>query len=274
MITDKLASAVYRLAFSTRKTVIKNLDIIYDGKLGNSTKNKIARKFIKYQIFSALEYLIMLIGGYSFFNIKVEGLSYYKKELKKGNNVSFLSAHYGNWELMGALLARKKIPVYSIILPPRLKIYSFLFDYIRKKYNIGTIIKTDRREIFRKVLDRSSVVTFISDQDGGPTGYYVDFFGKKVSFPSGAASFQAAYDMKFIPVYIKRTGFLKHTVTFLPPLNVSGTTKSEKKQDFVLKTIKFYEKIIKKSPENWLLLYDTWKPRNHYPICEKNKFNV
>lgn len=74
-----------------------------------------------------------------------------------------------------------------------------------------------------------------------------------------------------MPVYIKRIGFLRHEIIFERPISIESKGREERKHEFVSKTIKLYERIISESPENWLLIYDRWKFRRHYPICEKNR---
>ena len=269
-IVKLIALLIYRYAQNTRKTVFKNLNVILGNNIGFKTKKNIALRFFEYQIYNIIEFILLGMGFFNLFRFEIEGLENFKKEKLSGNNISFISGHFGNWELFGAWLSVKGFPLYSIILPPRTGFLDSIFTYIRGKYKIGTIIRTNSREIFRKVCDKDTIVAFLIDQDGESSGIWTDFFDKKVSFPSGAASFAARKTNVFIPTILERKGFLKHKVVFFPPINIEGDTSIERKKEFVSKTIEFYETIIRRKPENWLLFYKRWQYRRHYPICRKN----
>lgn len=265
-----LAFLIYSYSHTARKTVFRNLRVIFGSSRNFSFKRNTALRFFEFQIYNLLEFLIMAAGKINLFRFKVEGAEIYMREKRKGNNISFLSAHFGNWELLGAWLSIKKIPLYSIILPPRFGILDRIFQFIRGKYNIGTIIRTNSREIFRKVTNPDYVVAFIIDQDGESSGIWTPFFGKGVSFPSGAAAFAARKTNIFIPVVMIREGFLKHRIVFSEPLDITGDNPSERKISFIRNATKYYEDLISNNPENWLLFYPRWQYRRHYPICRKN----
>ncbi|MCK9223579.1 MAG: lysophospholipid acyltransferase family protein [Candidatus Muirbacterium halophilum] len=265
-----IAILIYRFNENLRKVIFKNLNIILGNNIDFKVKKKIALKFLIFQLYNIIEFFLMSLGLFKLFNITVEGFENYKKEKDKGNNISFISGHFGNWELFGAWLSVKKFPLYSIILPPRNGILDKMLQYVRGKYNIGTIIRTNSREIFRKVNDKEFVVAFLIDQDGESSGIWTNFFGKKVSFPSGAASFAARKNNVFVPTIMERIGFLKHKVIFYPQIQIESENSIDRKKEFVQKTIEFYEKVIQEKPENWLLFYNRWLYRRHYPICRKN----
>ena len=270
MIAALIVDTIYILSKNTRKVIDRNLNRIKGSCLSFKEKKRLSKRAIRFQLYNIVEYIFLLFGLYRLFRIKVKGHKHYKKALDRGENISLLSGHFGNWELLGCWLCANDIPVHSIVMEARLALVECLFQTIRKMHRIGTIDRRDRMELFRAVKDPSKVVAFLSDQDGEASGYWVKFFGKYVSFPSGAPSFASRGKGVFMPVYIKRKGFMRHEIIFSRPIRLESKNREERKQEFVHKVIDYYEKIISDSPENWLLIYDRWKFRRHYPICEKN----
>ncbi|MGM0606861.1 MAG: lysophospholipid acyltransferase family protein [Candidatus Muiribacteriota bacterium] len=267
LIVNCLCLFIYRFFPGTRKIIFKNLDVIYKNNISFKNKKKIALKFYKFQIFNLIEFILMFFGMFHIFKVRVKGFENFLKN--KNSNISFISMHFGNWEFMGAWLVKNNIDIISVMLPPKNKLVSKIFNFIREKHNIQTINNSNKKEIFKGMADKNKILGFISDQDGGKTGIFTDFFGKKVSFPSGPASFYALRDMDFIPVFIKRKAFLKHEIIFFDKISSSKTEIMEKKLEFTRKSINLFEKMIKRSPENWLLFYNIWVHRRHYDFLKK-----
>ncbi len=270
MIVSLIVNTIYILSENTRRVIDRNLSIIMGSCLSFKERKRLTKNAIRFQLYNVVEYVFLLFGLYKLFRFKVKGYKYYKEAKERGDNISIISGHLGNWELLGCWLGMNKFPIYSIVMEARLEVVDWIFRTIRKMHRIGTIDRRDRMELFRKVKDPSKVVAFLIDQDGEATGYWVKFFGKNVSFPSGAPSVASRGKVTFIPVYIKRLGFLKHEIIFEQPIKVISKNRDDIKKEFVDKTLEFYERIISEYPENWLLIYDRWKFRRHYPICEKN----
>jgi|GEM_PF-4733484 len=271
MIASFIVDIICVLSKNTRKVIERNLTTIKGSCLSLEEKKRLTKRAFLFQLYNIVEYIFLLFGLYSLFQIKIRGYKYYKKLRNSDENTSLLCGHFGNWELLGCWLGMNNIPIYSIVLEARLAVVEWIFQTIRKMHGIGTIDRRDRMELFRTVMDPSKVVAFLSDQDGEASGYWVKFFGKYVSFPSGASSFASRGKGCFVPVYMQRKGFMRHEIIFEKPFKIESKGREEIKREFVKKTLAFYERRISECPENWLLIYDRWKFRRHYPICEKNK---
>ena len=93
----------------------------------------------------------------------------------------FLSGHYGNWELAGYIFGLFGFPTVSIA---RTLDNPYLDRYIRSfRERTGQVLipKTGGFDQMVEVLRAKGVLSFLADQDAGPRGVYVEFFGRPAS---------------------------------------------------------------------------------------------
>lgn len=101
---------------------------------------------------------------------------------RHGGAIGF-TLHLGNWEMFGAGLAAHGIPVSATMQPVH---NSYLHRWLlerRRKTGMEMIVFNGRvAEPVRQHLAGGRFVTFLNDQDGGPNGVFVEFFGRPASF--------------------------------------------------------------------------------------------
>ncbi len=108
----------------------------------------------------------------------VERIKWMMKE-KKG--LILLTGHYGNFEILGYLMALFGFDIYSVARPLDNK---FINDYlykIRQKKGQKIIDKKGASTLMPEILESGATLGFIADQDAGRKGIFVDFFGRKAS---------------------------------------------------------------------------------------------
>ncbi len=101
--------------------------------------------------------------------------------LKRKQGLILLTGHYGNWEVLGYVLATLGFQTTSIARPLD---NTFVNDWImgiREKKGQRIISKKGATEEVTQVLAGGGAVGFIADQNAGPKGIFVDFFGRKAS---------------------------------------------------------------------------------------------
>ena len=101
------AQGYYFIAFRDRRFVKANLRAIFPEKSDQQLRKisrMVFRNFAKYLVdFFRFE---KLNRHYIDKNIKLENLRYFDEALAKGKGVVILSAHLGNWELGGVVVAQ------------------------------------------------------------------------------------------------------------------------------------------------------------------------
>jgi KDO2-lipid IV(A) lauroyltransferase len=101
--------------------------------------------------------------------------------LKREQGLIMLTGHYGNWEILGYVLATLGCSTTSIARPLDNPYVNQWLMGIREKKGQKIISKKGATDEVTQVLENHGAVGFIADQNAGPKGLFVDFFGRKAS---------------------------------------------------------------------------------------------
>jgi KDO2-lipid IV(A) lauroyltransferase len=183
-----------------------------------------------------------------------------KEAIEKGKGVIPLGAHFGNWEVSGLALG---LYGYKLSVFARDQKYTMLNNLLNK-YRAMTGCKViakgfSVRDILT-ALKHKEVVGMLSDQDAGPTGVFVDFFGRPASVAPGAVSFARKTGAVLMPTFIRRVGYENHYAEVGEPIKLIDTGDKDKDMRLNLEKItENLESLIRKYPEQWLWSHKRWK---------------
>jgi KDO2-lipid IV(A) lauroyltransferase len=179
----------------------------------------------------------------------------------KGRGTIFMSAHLGNWELT-ALAYSKIYPMSVVVANQSNVLVDKMMDNVRTNQGFSTISRDGMafRDVM-KALKRNEIVAFLADQDAGPQGVFIPFFGRLTSTPKGAALFALrAKSPIIIALGIRqKNGIMKVEFTEVPIPNSGDSNKDvEIINTFYLKKL---EDIVRRYPEQWFWFHRKWKTR-------------
>lgn len=124
--------------------------------------------------------------------------------LAKDRGLILLTAHYGNFEILGYVLALIGFPTSSIARPlDNQYISNWLFD-VREKLGQKIIVKKGATEEVVDVLNAKGAVGFVADQNAGSKGVFVDFFGRKAATYKSIGLVAMQYDVPIVVGYARR----------------------------------------------------------------------
>ncbi len=200
-----------------------------------------------------------------------EGLDVLDESLKRGKGGVCLSAHFGNWEWMGAALVARGYPLSFLIGTQSNPWVDRLFNSYRQHCDINLIPLKNVREVL-SVLKRNQFIALLGDQDGDKWGLFTRFFGRTASTFQGAAVFarRTGADLLFgVPV---RLGPEKHRMRILrlpePPEGLS----EEKDLLFRLQAYSdALEAAIRENPEQWWWMHKRWEARPEHRLVEAER---
>lgn len=183
--------------------------------------------------------------------------------LKPGQGIIMLTGHYGNWEILGYVLATIGFETTSIARPLD---NPYLNDWVmgvRERQGQKIIGKKGATTEVTDVLDRGGVVGFIADQNAGSKGLFVDFFGRKASTYKSIGLLALHYEVPVVIGYARRTDG-----RFRFRLGVQDVIYPEdwKSQDDPLRYVtqrytRGIETIVRDEPGQYLWLHRRWKTR-------------
>ena len=197
--------------------------------------------------------------------IKIEpvGLDTLRRCLEKQKGIFFLTAHYGNWEIMGLHHGLLGIcPLSSIVR----KLDNPYLDKIVTKMRTATGNKIFYRDeslikIVREIKNNNSVAIMM-DQNTAKGGLFVDFFGLKASTPRALAQLSHRMGTPVIPLFSYPTETGTYNIEYGPELIFEKSGNKEKDiLDWNQKMEPFIESVIRKNPSPWMCGHRRWKTR-------------
>jgi KDO2-lipid IV(A) lauroyltransferase len=104
------------------------------------------------------------------------------RQLLSGSGTIMLTAHFGNYELMGFTIAKLGFPLTAIMRPLDNPLLNELIERPRKSGGLSLVYKKGAMESAESILEEGGTLCFIADQDAGRKGVFADFFGRGASW--------------------------------------------------------------------------------------------
>ncbi len=197
----------------------------------------------------------------------ISGLEHIQNGLEAGNGVILLTAHLGNWEVMGARAAQE-FPLAVVARPTSNAGVQSFIDQARKSGGLTVVSKFDTGRASLKLLKQNYAVGILPDQHAGVEGALLPFFGHPTRMVSALARLAMISDARVVPAFgVRRKPWLKDgriLATVFPGWNLENPGKdAEKREETVLEGTRRVagelEKIISAHPDQWLWLHRRWR---------------
>ena len=192
--------------------------------------------------------------------VKVEGAEHARDAYAQGKGVLILTAHLGNWDLLGMYTPKLGYPLTIISKKVKDPAVNEMWMNLRKEYGVNIVPAHNSYRDCLRVLRRNELLGFILDQNRPRgEGVFVDFFGKPASTTPGLAYLAAQTKAPVLPVFIERTSDTTHTIRAYPAL----PPPPNREQPAILAATQLYTKVIedeiRKYPEQWTWIHRRWK---------------
>jgi len=189
----------------------------------------------------------------------IEGIEHIQRVLAEGKGAVIVTAHAGNWEVLGASLALHDIPIIGVAKQQTNAVMDRLVNHLRRSSGMRIFYSTGVRDMIN-YLKAGYVIGLLSDQAAGHDGAFVDFFGRLASTPKGAAHFARLRGCGIVPTFITEKPDGTHVITMQPPLYVNATKNREEDLFSMTQTYtKIIEDHVRQHPEEWFWLHNRWK---------------
>jgi len=131
---------------------------------------------------------------------------YPKWMMKEGKGLIMVTAHYGNFEIIGYLMGLFGFDIYSVARPLDNKYLNRFLYGVRQRHGLKLIDKKGATEQMPAIVRQGSTIGFIADQDAGPKGIFVDFFGRKASTYKSIGLLALTYNLPIVVGCARRVG--------------------------------------------------------------------
>jgi KDO2-lipid IV(A) lauroyltransferase len=177
-----------------------------------------------------------------------------------GNGVILITGHLGNWELAGAYVAARGIPLDVIVRGQGNPLFDTYLNQTRGA--IGMSVVRDHEAVRRtpRALREGRAVAFVADQGVlGLASTYVPFFGRPAKTPRGAAVFAIRYKVPTLFVAVLRQPSGRYRVS-VEPISVEDTGDRERDVDTVVaRYTAVLERWVRSAPSQYFWQHRRWR---------------
>lgn len=174
-----------------------------------------------------------------------------------------VTGHYGNWEVLGYLMALLGIDLSAIARPIDNPLVNDWLLGVREAKGLRVITKWGATEEMTAIMERGGTLAFIGDQNAGDKGLFVPFFGRLASAYKSIALLAIRYDAPVICGYARRVGD-----DFGFNVGISDIIRPEHwkaaEDPLYYLTARYtraIEKMVAEAPEQYLWIHRRWKSR-------------
>ncbi len=263
-LADGLASLGYLLFRGFRARSTENIGAAFDEQLSATAVSDIARRSLRNFFRDCVEIGVVLESADEEVRaqLPIIGRENLDAALKKGSGVLILSAHLGNFFLLGTRLAIEKYSVFVLVNQPRDGQFAELMDRYRLKVKQRTIHARPRRAALKQlneVLRRNEIAIVIADEYRKGNGISVPLFGRTVIARRGPATLALRTGAAVVPACVLRQPDDSLQLVIEPELELdrSGRTKVEIVENTVRLT-RWLERIVRRYPDQWNWMNIRW----------------
>jgi Kdo2-lipid IVA lauroyltransferase/acyltransferase len=266
----QIGSIVYRLDRKHRRRALENLRASFPEK-SDAELDAIAERSMQHFLGLVMDviYTTRAINLESWHRYcRLVNMADALRVMLRGQGAIVLTGHYGNWEILGYTLATLGMETYSIARPiDNPHIDAWLLDVRERR---GQIILSKRgvTTTALDVLQRKGVLGFIADQNAGPKGMFVPFFGRLASTYKSIGLLAIQHNVPVIVGYARRRGdifaFDLGVQDIIYPEDWMNYPRDQYKDELHYLTTRYtkaIEDIVRADPTQYLWIHRRWKTR-------------
>jgi len=257
-----LGLLAFRIMGRRRRIAIENITAALGPEVDGMSARELARRTFAQIGRSFMEFLALPRLGPEGILERVEMIGYEPalEWARKGTGAVMLTAHYGNWEVLGAAMRAAGGPMRYLLPPQSNEGSDAYFDDIRARLGIEAVKIGYGMRGALKALRQGAFLGMLPDQDARRVGIHVPFFGRPASTHTGPA--RLAYRAR-CPVMIglieRKPGahFRSRVVAILKPdPDAEESGEVERLTRAINDTI---DAGVRRRPDHWYWLHRRWK---------------
>jgi KDO2-lipid IV(A) lauroyltransferase len=190
--------------------------------------------------------------------MRAEGWHHMEDAIAGGRGVILLTAHLGNWEMLGRYMVSRGARLTVIAREPEEPAFGGFIRGLRQSAGFTVKDKGNAARDVLAALKKGEVVGILPDQNSGDL--FAPFFGIPAGTVAGPASFALRTGAPIIPTYTVRLPDNTYLTHFLPPIAVESTgDRSADILRIMTEANRTLEEIVRQYPDQWLWLHNRWK---------------
>ena len=259
-----VAGAVaWRLPLRLRRVALTNLDIAFGDTRTAAEKRQILR--------AACQTFALVLLDIFWFSVDTRArierhvrFDPAMDELFQKKAHMCITAHLGNWELLGHAVSVRGNPLSSVAAPLVNPAVDEYFSRVRRVSGQIIIPRSGAIRAMLRTLKEDGKVGLLLDQNTRPSegGLFVPFFGlpAPISDAGAALALKTGADIMFGFCIPDRNGeYYVHTAPKIVPGDLASDDKQEQVRQLTVRIAGAIEAAIRAHPTAWLWMYKRWK---------------
>lgn len=174
-----------------------------------------------------------------------------------------ITAHLGNWEVLGLSVSQRGYPLASVAAPIKNRWVDDLFNNLRHLTGQRTIPKQGALRALIKTLRGGGKIALVLDQNIKPAqgGLFVEFFGRQAPFSAAAAQLSLRTGAPALIGGCIADEYGQYITLPVQPVSNDGlpATENEAVLELTQRIARGLENLIRRYPSYWLWTYKRWK---------------
>lgn len=264
-----LGGAAFGFLKTERRRTLEHLALAYGETLDEAAREAIGRQVFRNAGLGAGEGAFLSLGRVAplLARTRIEGLEHVLGVLAEGRGLIFVTAHYGQWELLLAALAPLASCETAAVGRPMPNPYlNRLIEEMRQRFCTHVFTRGETGREYIRFLRRGNVLAVLGDMDTSKgDGLFVPFFGRPAWTQTGIARLARMGRAQVVTGFIERDAAdpSRHVVRIDPPIEDPDATLGE--EAWIARMTQAFtariEAAVRRRPDQWLWMHRRWRRR-------------
>ena len=200
--------------------------------------------------------------------VSVEGLEHLQQAQAAGKGTLIITAHFGNWEMLGRCVVAHGMPMTVVAREPEDEAFGAYVKSLRENAGFEVAYKGGSVRELLSLLKKNHAVGLLPDQNSGDL--FVPFFGVPAGTVAGPATLALHTGAALLRCFCVRLPDDRYRLILLPPLDTRSTGDKEADIRRIMCEVNTtLESMVRQYPEQWLWLHHRWKSALEEPNRER-----
>ena len=256
-LSEKLGRVSYYFLSKYRHRAMRNLQRAFGHNKSRKERKKICRSIAKNAFKDIVEVFYSTGPDQSIIKdrISISGEENLKEALSRGKGVIAISAHLGNFSLLGFGLVCRGYPVHVVIRAVRDTGIERILNIYRERQGTKFIFSKPAQECVKKMfkaLRSNEIICLLVDLAKKHGSIFADFFGRPAATTVTPALLSLRTGAPVVPVFIVRNDNDTHRIFIEPAIEVERTDNHDENIFRITAEInRVIQSYVERYPDQW-----------------------
>jgi len=191
--------------------------------------------------------------------LDVDGDNFLAKTIGQKRGGVLVSAHFGNWELLGLCSGLLVAPLTIVVKALKNRQIDHQINAWRTMHGNRIVYDWLALREGLRTLRRGEILVMLGDQSAPGGSFYTEFLGRRTSVFLGPAWLALKARVPLFVGMCRRTGEGRYKVDYEEIVYSDLGTTKEDAEELARRYTKVLERYIYRYPEEWFWLHNRWK---------------